>query len=257
LNRPQRELSERDLRDIKAIKQTYYKSKGTYGSKHIAGELKERGHIINHKRVARLMCELNLKSKIRKPRITREVRINLLGFVYPNLLNRDFNAIIPNLKSVMDLSEIKAEGAKLYISAIVDLFNRELIAVAVGSRPSYELVEATLSMAMKERGLETMKDILLHTDQGSVFKSHSHHKQSKKLKFIPSMSRKANCWDNAVMESIFSHYKTEFELHFPLNNYAQAKIDLLTFRSYFNEERSQKRLGYKTPKAFLEAHLMS
>ena len=67
------------------------------------------------------MCELNLKSKIRKPRITREVRINLLGFVYPNLLNRDFNAILPNLKWVMNLSEIKAEGAKLFISAIVDL----------------------------------------------------------------------------------------------------------------------------------------
>jgi len=121
LNRPQQELSERDLRDIQAIKQTYYKSKGTYGSKYIAGELKESGHIINHKRVARLMCELNLKSKIRKPRITREVRINLLGFVYPNLLNRDFNAILPNLKWVMNLSEIKAEGAKLFISAIVDL----------------------------------------------------------------------------------------------------------------------------------------
>ena len=82
-------------------------------------------------------------------------------------------------------------------------------------------------MAIKERGLESMKDILLHTDQGSVFKSHFHHKQSKKLGFIPSMSRKANCWDNAVMESIFSHFKTEFELHFSLNNYVKAKIDLL------------------------------
>ena len=257
MNRPQREPSERDLRDIEAIKRTYNKSKGTYGSKHIAGELKERGHIIKHKRVARLMRELNLKSKIRKARSTRETRTNLLGFVYPKLINRDFNAILPNLKWVMDLSEIKVEGAKLFISALVDLFNRELIAVAVGSRPSYDLVEATISMAMKERGLQSMEDILLHTDQGSVFTSHQHHKQSKNLGFIPSMSRKANCWDNAVMESIFSHFKTEFEHHFPLYNYSQAKTDILTFRCYFNEERSQKRLGYKTPKAFLEAHLMS
>ena len=59
------------------------------------------------------------------------------------------------------------------------------------------------------------------------------------------------------MESIFSHYKTEFELHYPMNNYAQAKIDLLNFRNYFYEERCQKRFGYKTPKAFSEAHLMS
>jgi putative transposase len=213
------------LRDIEAIKRTYYKSKGTYGSKHIAGELKERGHTINHKRVSRLMHELNLESKIRKARITRETRTNLSGIVYPNLLNRDFNAILPYLKWVMDLSEFKAEGAKLFISAIVDLFNRELIALAVSSRPGYELVEATIVMAMKERNLQSMEGILLHTDQGSVFTSLSHHKQSKRLRFIPSMSRKANCWDNAVMESIFSHYKTEFELHYPLNNYAQAKID--------------------------------
>lgn len=257
MKRPKREPSERDSKDIKAIKRTYFKSKGTYGCKHIAGELKERGHIINHKRVSRLMHELNLSSKIRKARITRETRTNLTGFVYPNLLNRDFNADSPNQKWVMDLSEIKVEGAKLFISAIVDLFNRDLIGMAVGSRPIYELVEATIDMAMDERGLQSMEGILLHTDQGSVFTSLQHHYKSKELHFIPSMSRKANCWDNAVMESIFSHFKTEFELHYPLDNYAQAKIDLLSFRKYFREERSQKRLGYKTPKAFLEAHLMS
>jgi putative transposase len=178
------------LRDIEAIKRTYYKSKGTYGSKHIAGELKERGHTINHKRVSRLMHELNLESKIRKARITRETRTNLSGIVYPNLLNRDFNAILPYLKWVMDLSEFKAEGAKLFISAIVDLFNRELIALPVGSRPSYELVEATIVMAMKERDLQSMEGILLHTDQGSVFTSLSHHKQPNKLRFIPRMSIK-------------------------------------------------------------------
>ncbi len=257
MKRPEQGPSERDLIDIAAIKRTYNKSEGTYGSKHIAGELKERGHIINHKRVSRIMHELNLKSKIRKARITRETRTNLIGFVYPNLLNRDFNSDSPNQKWVMDLSEIKAEGAKLFISAIVDLFNRELIGMAVGSRPIYELVEATIDIAMKDRDLESMEGILLHTDQGSVFKSILHHNKSKELRFTPSMSRKANCWDNAVMESIFSHFKTEFEIHYKLDNYAQAKIDLLTFRKYYNEERSQKRLGYKTPKAFLEAHLMS
>ncbi|WP_338655223.1 IS3 family transposase [Sporosarcina psychrophila] len=256
MKRPQQGPSERDLRDIKAIKRTYNKSKGTYGCKHIAGELKERGHIINHKRVARLMHELNLASKIRKARITRETRTNLVGHVYPNILNRNFDVDSPNLIWVMDLTEIKAEGAKLFISAIVDLFNRELIALAVGSRPIYELVEATINMAMNERDLQSMKGILFHTDQGSVFTSLQHHKKSKELGFTPRMSRKANCWDNAVIESIFSHFKTEFDFHYPLNNYAQAKIDLLAFRNYFNDERSQKRLGYKTPKAFLEAHLL-
>ncbi|MCP2033599.1 transposase InsO family protein [Planomicrobium sp. HSC-17F08] len=242
---------------MKAIRQTFNKSNGTYGSKHIAGELRERNHVINHKRVARLMKEMNLVCRIRKVKVSRETRTNLAGYVYPNLLNRDFNALLPNTKWVMDLSEIKVKHEKIFISAIVDLFNRELVAVVLGSRPSYELVEATLAMAMAERKLEKMIGILLHTDQGSQFTSHQHYKQSKELEFIPSMSRRANCWDNAVMESVFSHYKTEFELHYPMNNYTQVKIDLLLFRVYFNEERSQKRLGYKTPKAFLEAHLMS
>lgn len=200
---------------------------------------------------------MNLVCRIRKVKVSRETRTNLAGHVYPNLLNRDFNALLPNTKWVMDLSELKVEHEKIFISAIVDLFNRELIAVVLGARPSYELVEATLAMAMVERKLEKMTGILLHTDRGSQFTSNEHHKQSKALEFIPSMSRKANCWDNAVMESVFSHYKTEFELHYPMHNYTQVKIDLLLFRVYFNEERSQKRLGFKTPKAFLEAHLQT
>ena len=157
----------------------------------------------------------------------------------------------------MDLCEIKVEHKQIFISAIVDLFNRELIAVVLRSRPSYKLVEATLAMATAERKLEKMTGSLLHTDQGSQFTSYQHRKQSKALEFIPSMLRRANCWYNAVMESVFSHYKTEFELHYPMIHHAQVEIDLLLFRVYFNEESSQERLGYKTPKAFLEAHLQS
>ncbi|MDN7241679.1 DDE-type integrase/transposase/recombinase [Planococcus sp. N028] len=148
----------------------------------------------------------------------------------------------------MDLSEIKMEQEKIFISAIIDLFNRELIAVVLGSTPSCKLVEATLTMAMAERKLEKMTGILLHTDQGPQFTSYQHHKQSKALEFIPSMSRRANCWDNTVMESVFSHYKTEFELHYPMNDYSYVKIDLLLFRLYFNEERSQKSSGIRHPK---------
>lgn len=92
----------------------------------------------------------------------------------------------------------------------------KLIALAVGSRPIYELVEATIAMTMKERDLQSMEGLLLHTHQGSIFSSLQHHKQSKKLRFIV----KVNWRDNAVMESIYSHSKTEIKLHYPLGNYA-------------------------------------
>ncbi len=93
------------------------------------------------------MKEMNLVCRIRKVKISRETRTNLAVHVYPNLLNRVFNALLPNTKWVIDLSELNVEHEKIFISAIVELFNRELIAVVLGARPSYELVEATIAMA--------------------------------------------------------------------------------------------------------------
>ena len=252
LNRPLREVSDRDREDIKAIQKVYDKSGGTYGAKHISGELKAAGHVINHKRVRRLMGEMNIKSKIRAVKSTYVQKEKSAGYIYPNLLNRDFNAELANRKWVTDLSELTVKEVKFFISVIIDLHNREVIGFAISTHPNADLVEVTVRQAMKARGLTDLKQVVLHSDQGSVYSSMRHHRLAKELGFIPSMSRKANCWDNAVIESFFSHLKTEFPHLFPIDSAGQVIGDLPKFIAYFNGERSQKRLGYLAPTAYLK-----
>jgi len=134
----------------------------------------------------------------------------------------------------------------------MDLHNREVIGFAISTHPNADLVEETVRMAKEIRSLTDLKNVVLHSDQGSVYSSMRHHRLADELGFTPSMSRKANCWDNAVIESFFSHLKTEFPHLFPINSAEQVIEDLPKFITYFNGERSQKRLGYLTPTAFLE-----
>ena len=252
LKRPEKTITERDEEDVKAIQRVYDKSGGTYGAKHISGELKAAGHVINHKRVRRLMDEMNIKSKIRAVKSTHVKKETSAGYVYPNLLNRDFNAELANRKWVTDLSELTVKDVKFFISVIMDLHNREVIGFAISTHPNADLVELTVRQAMETRDLTDLKQVILHSDQGSVYSSMRHHKMAKELGFIPSMSRKANCWDNAVIESFFSHLKTEFPHLFPVESAGQVIEDLPKFIAYFNGERSQKRLDYLTPTAYLK-----
>lgn len=244
---------------MKAIQELYDANGGTIGARKIAGELKsgENPRVINHKRVRRLMGEMNIKSKIRRPKPNKQPKEKSAGFVYPNLLNRDFNAILPNRKWVTDLSELNVQGVKFYVSAIMDLYNREIIAFVISDSPDLKLVEQTIRAGMKKRGLKDLEQVVIHSDQGSVYRSIKHHQLAKELKFIPSMSRKANCWDNACIESFFSHLKTEFPHHFPVVSAIQVQKDLLKFIRFFNEKRSQKRLGYLTPATYLESEKLT
>lgn len=253
MKRPVKPVSDRDERDIAAIQRLYDKSGGTYGAKRIAGELKVSGHVINHKRVARLMREMNIKSVIRIAKRTKIDNEQGAGYVYPNLLERHFDASLPNQKWVTDMTELVVKNVKLFISAIMDLHNREIIAFVVSDSPNMDLIEKTVRTAMQTRGLTDMKQIVLHSDQGSVYRSFRHHRLVEELKFLPSMSRKANCWDNAVIESFFSHLKTEFPCLFDVNSAEQVIEDLPKYITYFNSERSQKRLGYQTPLSYLAA----
>lgn len=244
-------MTERDENDVKAIQALFDKHGGTYGAKRIAGVLRTTGHIINHKRVTKLMREMNIKSTIRAVKTKKEEKIKSAGFVPSNLLERHFDAMLPNRKWVTDMSEMVIKDVKFYFSAIMDLFNREIIAFVISDSPNLKLIKDSLYTAMKNRGLTDLKNIIIHSDQGSVYRSFNHHQLSKKLKFIPSMSRKANCWDNAVIESFFSHLKTEFPYLFPIQSAEQVMEDLPKFIQYFNGERGQKRLGYLTPISFM------
>lgn len=190
--------------------------------KAIAGTLKAQyGTTVNHKRVARLMKEMDLKSQIRMKKWRPAVPKLPQNMVYPNLLKRDFDALLPNRKWVADLTEFNYLSTKFYGCAIVDLFERKAVGFCLSLSPDALLVSETLTQAVESRGLETLEGLVIHTDQGSVFRSNEYRRLVYELKFTPSMSRKTICWDNAVIESFFSQLKTEFPFHSKMENIDQ------------------------------------
>ncbi|PIC72981.1 IS3 family transposase [Sporosarcina sp. P17b] len=255
LKRPKKEATSRDQEDIIEIKKIVKENRGTCGAKRISGVLRAANYIINHKRVARLMKELNIRSKIRRKKYTKENRSKATGYIYPNLLARDFNALLPNCKWVMDVTEFIRGDEKVFVSAIMDLYDRNPIEVLIGRTSNNEMMEESIRKAMKERNLKDLSGVILHTDRGNSYRSHRYNQLSKKLGFIPSMSRKANCWDNAVIESFFSHFKTELPYHYSIETPALLEQAIPKFITYYKEIRSQKRLGYLSPEAFLASYL--
>jgi putative transposase len=250
LKRPKHQVTTDDHQFLKQIKRAYSLHEGTYGAKRIAGYLKTKGTIVNHKKVARIMRDANLRAVIRRPKTTKDSKGQSAGYVYENFLKRDFDASHPNQKWVTDMTEIQIEKEKFYISAIIDLFNREVIAFKISSSPNKELIEATLNAAQKKRKLKSLEGVLIHSDQGSVYRSFQYRQLSQNLKFIPSMSRKANCWDNAVIESFFSQFKTEYPCFYPSLKIHTFKKDLTNFIRYYNENRIQYKLGLISPKSY-------
>ncbi|WOV84736.1 IS3 family transposase [Sporosarcina jeotgali] len=214
-------------------------------------------YIINHKRVARLMREMNIQSKIRRKKYTKEEKTKVGGYIYPNLLERDFSALLPNRKWVMDVTEFTRGDEKVYVSAIMDLYDRNPIGVVVGRSSNNKMMEETIRKAMQERNLKDLSQVVIHTDQGNVYRSHRYNQLTRELGFLASMSRKANCWDNAVIESFFSHFKTELPYHYSIDTSALLERAIPKFIKYYKEVRSQKRLGYLSPNAYLTTYLES
>ncbi|MEH7332495.1 IS3 family transposase [Neobacillus drentensis] len=250
LKRPKKVISDQDRKILTKIKRAYTLHKGTYGAKRIAGYLKEKGTLVNHKKVARLMNEANIKAVVRRPKATKETKSQAAGYLYENHLNRDFHANLPNKKWVTDMTEVLVDQEKFYISALMDLFNREVIAFKVSSSPNQELIKDTIVAAQKKRNLKSLDGVIIHSDQGSVYRSVSYNQLSKTLKFTPSMSRKANCWDNAVIESFFSQLKTEFPCFYSSIQKDTFQRDLKNFIQYYNEKRIQYKLGFVSPKKY-------
>ena len=157
LKRPKPQVSVEDRKLLTKIKRAYTLHKGTYGAKRIAKYFSSKGTLVNHKKVARIMSEANLKATVRRPKTTKESKGKAAGHVYENLLNRDFQASHPNQKWVTDMTEVLVEDKKYYISALMDLFNRELLALQVSSSPNQELIKATIESCSKKKKIKIIR----------------------------------------------------------------------------------------------------
>ncbi|SCB97866.1 Transposase InsO and inactivated derivatives [Gilliamella bombicola] len=218
-----------------------------YGYRRITAELQNKNVIVNHKKVLRLMKEMGLKSLIRGKKY-RSYK-GRLGAV-PNLLNRDFKATKPGQKWVTDATEFKVGSKKLYLSPILDLYNREIVAYNFSERPCYELVGDMLDKAINKLKKDDFP--ILHSDQGWHYHMCYYQQKLKERNIVQSMSRKGNCLDNAVIENFFGLLKSEV---YYLNKYdtiEQLKADIEEYIHYYNHRRIKLSLDKKSPVQYRE-----
>jgi len=225
------------------IKSIYHEHKGRYGYRRIHLELKNRGVILNHKTVQRLMVQLGLKSTVR-PKKYRSYR-GESGKVAPNVLKRDFSATKPDEKWVTDVTEFKVKEQKVYLSPVVDLFTQEVIAYKVAKNARLSLVTDMLTEALSKLGKRAKP--VIHSDQGWQYRHRLYQQQIANSGLTQSMSRKGNCLDNAVAENFFALLKTEMyhNHHFKDANDLIAQIE--EYIEYYNTKRIKAKLKGLTP----------
>ena len=234
-----------DIKDeIQAI---FTEHKGNYGYRRMTLELRNRGYIVNHKKIQRLMRVLGLSARIRRKRKYSSYQ-GEIGKKADNLIQRQFEASKPMEKCYTDVTEfaIPASSQKLYLSPVLDGFNSEIIAYNLSTSPNLIQVKDMLEQTFTE---EHYENTILHSDQGWQYQHDSYHRFLESKGIQPSMSRKGNSPDNGMMESFFGILKSEmfygYEKTFQsLNQLEQAIVDYI---DYYNNKRIKVKLKGLSP----------
>ncbi|WHX98930.1 IS3 family transposase [Neobacillus sp. DY30] len=230
--------------ELKGLIQSIYdEHEGRFGYRRIRDELRNRGHKVNHKKVQRIMKELGLKCLVRMKKY-RSYK-GKVGKIAPNILNRNFKAEEPNEKWVTDITEFKLFGEKLYLSPILDLYNGEIITYTIGSRPTYSLVSTMLYQACER--LTDGNKLLIHSDQGWHYQMKKYQHSLNERGITQSMSRKGNCYDNAVIENFFGILKSEFLYLKEFESVDHFKQELEKYIDYYNHKRIKAKLKGLSP----------
>ena len=235
-------------KDLKAeIQSIFTEHRGNYGYRRMTLELRNRGYVVNHKRVQRLMKVLGLSARIRRKRKYSSYQ-GEIGKKTDNLIQRQFEASKPMEKCYTDVTEfaIPASSQKLYLSPVLDGFNSEIIAYNLSTSPNLEQVEAMLNQAFSE---DHYTNTILHSDQGWQYQHQYYHHFLEGKGIQPSMSRKGNSPDNGMMESFFGILKSEmfygYEKTFhSLEQLEQAIVDYI---DYYNNKRIKIKLKGLSP----------
>jgi len=237
-----------DDRRLKVLVQTSFEeSKHRYGSPRVHRDLIDLDEHVSQKRVARLMREEGLKARQRR-RYKHTTMSEHDQPVAANVLDRQFEALAPNQRWVGDTTEfVIGTSSKLYLAVVLDLFSRYVVGWAVSAVNDRHLTLKALDMALKRRG--PGRGLLHHSDQGCTYASQDYQARLLAAGIVCSMSRRGNCWDNAVMESFFSTVKSELADQFASNG--DAKMELFDYiEVFYNQRRRHSTLGQISPAAF-------
>lgn len=214
---------------------------GTYGYRRMWLWLEKQNIHHNPKTVLRIMKKYNLLAQIRRRRKWKQMGEQL--HKYENLLNRQFQADKPNSKWVTDISYIHTKQGVLYLSMIRDLYDNSIVAYKTGTEQTVNLVLDTIHLAMKKEKKKIAAELQLHSDQGFQYTSYAYFKLTQSYGITPSISRRGNCYDNAMAENFFSILKTECIYRHKPKTFSEANDMIDRYIYFYNHERIQTKTG--------------
>nr|WP_238458142.1 IS3 family transposase [Alkalihalobacterium alkalinitrilicum] len=233
---------------------SYHDHDKNYGYRKIHAELRDKYNIdVSEKVVRRLMRELGYKSQARKEKRKSISGKNTLGagHIYENLLKRDFSTTKLSEKWVTDVTEFPIGNKKLYLSAVMDLHDNYIVGYQLSDVNDVQLVEDSLLYALEIRVID--EKLIIHSDRGMQYRSNRWKELMGTYTINPSMSRKANCIDNACIESFFSFIKAERKVLKTIKDLEEAKKIIHDYTHYYNHNRIQGVLDYRTPAQYVKA----
>jgi putative transposase len=252
LERPLSKTAQDNKRLVTKIRCFHKASRSTYGSPRIQKDLTNDGEIVSRQRVARLMKSVSIESKMAKRFVITTHSKNITSPA-PDLLKRNFRTKSINQAWVSDTTFIRTRQGWLYLATMLDLYSRKVIGWAMSDRNDTKLVCDALMMAQWRQG--KVKDVIVHSDQGSTYASNEYRRLLRERNMQCSMSRKGECHDNAVAESFFSSLKTELVDDEDYFTRSEAKKSIFEYiEVFYNRQRRHSYLGYISPIEYEQAN---
>lgn len=250
LKQPMSNRAQEDARLLRLIRASFTASQGIYGAPRVFLDLQEAGETCSKHRVTRLM-RVNKLRALHGYR-TRRWSVGKPSVLIPNILQRQFTVTRPNKAWVTDITYIRTWQGWLYLAVVIDLFSRKVVGWSAGPTIRRELVLDALLMAVRRR---RPRGTVIHSDQGTQYSSDAWHRFCRSNHLEPSMSRKGNCWDNAVAESFFSSLKKERIKKQIYKNRELALTDVANYiDAVYNRTRRHSHLSGVSPEKFEAAH---
>jgi transposase InsO family protein len=230
------------------MKEIHQETKQSYGSRRMAKQLQQEGHLVGRYKARSLMRRAGIMVRRKKRfKVTTDSRH---GYpIAPNLLDRRFDVDGPNQVWASDITYMPTKEGWLFLAVVLDLYSRKVVGWSMATRMSQELVVKALRMAIKNR--QPDPGLIHHSDRGSQYASHTYQRLLATHELIPSMSRKGDCLDNAVVERFFGTLKRERTYLQSYTTRQQAKLDIFTYiETFYNRKRLHSYLGYLSPDRF-------
>jgi putative transposase len=230
---------------VAAIRRVHHDSAGRYGSPRVHAALRTQGRGTS-RRIERLMRRHGIRAIMAPPRRVRTTDSRHELPIAPNVLARDFTAAAPNRVWLADITYIPTDEGWLYLAAVMDLFSRKIVGWAMRDHLRTELAATALMMAVQRQ--RPAAGLIHHSDRGVQYASYDYRAAQNAAGMIASMSRKADCFDNAPMESFFHTLKTELVHHRQYATRADARRDIFAFiEGFYNRTRLHSAIGYISP----------